>query len=217
MSLNEVIATSLSWVPPLLQRKTKVVDPRFLIQNILAVGALYKSCEASDYLPRDQWSIEKARQIARRQGFTNASDGKVSIANLAYGTDFLAPTFRAQADMIVVCNVYHPRQKPFPGSPALLMAGVNPDLRVSPYHFDPGAWSRAAARTGAKVIVTINNADDCKEVTVDHFKEAAFTEGRKLTCNYTHGSQGLFRVSVRSLVRPDLMPTARRSRKYAIA
>ena len=119
-----------------------------LIRNVSAVGALYTKKLGLN--PRDAQWIKLALETCSQNGFSIASDLRVSPFNLAAGHDFLSPSRKVvPADLVVLCAVHNPSLEDW-----LWRDDPHASHEVSAFHYRENSWPDAAQRDGAKALVT---------------------------------------------------------------
>jgi len=204
MSFTQLIFSSLSKIPVLWRDVGRKTDPNLVIDHIIAVGALMDPT-TGNLSDHDQWLVKRSRELALMQGFVISAHPQVTAINLTYNKDFLDMKPPLQADMIVICEVFDPKDKAQNPLLQTLVGIAVPPLRQSLRHYVKDAWSDAAAQTGARLITVAQNAVRSNEVGVELFAALAFTHGLTIEAVDRHASKTTA-TRIQSLISPSVVP-----------
>lgn len=149
------------------------------IRHILMVGAKTQGFRTVSF--EDDRYMQRCFSALSRTGMPVAPDFEVSVVNIAQNEgreDFLKGGFCA--DIVMLNYIFNP--KTYDEAETLANKWCMEDCRVSPRHFEDGAWHDAVAATGARGVYIVGRPP--LEVTEEHFNRpgALFVPVQETRC-----------------------------------
>ncbi len=134
------------------------------ISRIALVGAVYGDYGFSK---RDPEWVAAGCSLLKRHGFALSDELKYFVYDLKRGHDFLNPRAALLVDAVIVCCVPYGHNW---FDRLFFRVGGDDELRLSPSHYLPGAWTEALERTNALAAVTFSAGGEV---------DASVLQGRK--------------------------------------
>jgi len=180
------------------------------LKSILAIGAVHDN---GDLSLRDQGWLAHTLTLCNDRRISVAQDFHLTVMNLKYGDDFLAPKQRVRADLVMICHLVNPDSRKARYIDHLFQE--DPGYFTSPHHSDEN-WNRAIARAGAKLVVAFNKSG--LEVSCRNLSPPDFYYTPSLTVQAFSPNDGCqIAYTMDAQIHRDLTPPARKDGRFHFA